>query len=239
MRSSPPSPRPARTISRAPRDAGALRSTVGGAGRDDSARARRYKRGALPNLELQHTRGFTALVRRLALTTVTTAALAGGPALVGCGGSDSANDPKRFIGTWVADAGELKITCPLPVPLPAQSLKGESLTIGAGTDTPLVTTVRGCVVKFDVSGDIAIAKPGQSCTTSAMIPGTTSALSFTLTVSSATFTNHGSTGDFAQNGSATTTGVPTLGTLTCSYELNANATKSAPTSTSTSTPTTP
>lgn len=142
-----------------------------------------------------------------------------------CGGDDaSTSDPQRFIGTWKATTGQLAVTCP-GLPVPADDLAGETLTVTAGTDAPIEATISGCKVKFDIAGDVATARPNQTC----MITYPTQAgnLAATLTIASAGFTLKSTGGDYAQAGNATVTiAIPGLpGSATCSYQITASATK--------------
>lgn len=77
----------------------------------------------------------------------------------GCGG-----DPEsaaKFVGTWMYSAGTVTASC--GGPSRTEALKG-TVTIASGDDADLVI-LEGtqCLIKFDVMGQVATARSGQSC----------------------------------------------------------------------------
>src|SRR5262245_47225658 len=81
----------------------------------------------------------------------------------GGGAKPTATD--KFIGTWTVSTGMAGApTCGF-----TQKLDGTVVSIAAGTDAPLQLTVSGCVLKFDVNGDVATARSGQSCSATFMV----------------------------------------------------------------------
>ena len=85
-------------------------------------------------------------------------------ALAGCGDDaklpDVPTDPSLFIGSWRASVGSFN--CPMLNPMPVP-LDGETIAVAAAADAPIQATVRGCVVKFDISGLKATARSPQTC----------------------------------------------------------------------------
>ena len=158
---------------------------------------------------------------RLELKVLLVLAVCG--AALGCG-SDDKKDIAKFVGIWKIDAGMLTPTCP-PLPLPAQAIPaGEQMIFTPGIDSDLLAELSGCKIKFDVSGDVATAKDGQSC--AATIPNPVQAgaapVAVTLGVTKATFTAKGTMGTLEQSGTATIA-IPLLSG--CTYGINATATK--------------
>jgi hypothetical protein len=140
----------------------------------------------------------------------------------GCGGDDK--DLSKFLGTWNISSGSLAASCP-PLAVPTSPIgQGEQLVFTAGTDSDLVIERSGCKVKFDVSGNVASAKPGQSC--AAMIanplPMATGTVGVTLGINKASFTAAGTTGTYQQSGTAMLA-IPLLSG--CTYDVMASATK--------------
>lgn len=77
-------------------------------------------------------------------------------AFVGCGGGKS-----DFVGTW-SETGSLTATCGSHTQ--TSTISGNT-TLVEGTDADLVSTSsNGCNIKFNVSGNVATAVAGQSCT---------------------------------------------------------------------------
>jgi hypothetical protein len=140
-------------------------------------------------------------------------------AVIGCGGDGESSDPSKFIGTWEVNAGTAKVMCGGGITLPDQPLAGGKVTLAMGSDSPLVATVLGCMIKFDVKGNVATARPGQNCMTTLDIG--TMTISAALTVTSATFTLSGDTGTLSQAGSAQPSSFP----LGCPYQITATAAK--------------
>jgi hypothetical protein len=144
-----------------------------------------------------------------------------------CGddGNGNKKDPAKFIGTWIADTGTLSPSCG-GTALPAQSLIGEQLVFAAGTDSDLLVTRGSCQVKYDISGDVATARPGQTCSATFNNPLNNTPIGAMFEIAKASFTlvSGGIRGNFEQSGSATLT-VPIPGFSGCSYTINASATK--------------
>jgi hypothetical protein len=137
----------------------------------------------------------------------------------------SAAEIAAFVGDWLVTAGEAKATmCTgLPGDLPAQPLTGKMVTVKAGTDAALELTLAGCTFKLDVSGNVATARPAQSCMT--MLTVATVAFQVTLTFDSSTFTVSGDSGTLVQTGHASANS-PVV--VTCVYTANATGMKVAP-----------
>jgi hypothetical protein len=139
-------------------------------------------------------------------------------AVGGCSDDEKpSNNPEAFLGTWMVTSGMAKATCGVIAPM--QSLVGASVRLTKGEDAPLVADVRGCMLKFEVAGNVATARAGQTCTTNFEFAGMMA--NILLTVSSATFSLDGSTGTLTQSGTAD---IPFLGGA-CPYEAMATGTK--------------
>jgi len=133
----------------------------------------------------------------------------------GCGGDDDAG---AFIGTWQIIEGNAVACGTLSAPL-----GGSQVKMTAGTDAPLQVDVRGCLMKFDISGSTATARADQMCKTTFEFMG--SNLAVDLAVSKAEFTVDGMTGNLNMMGTAMTTFLPGGG---CPYQAMAQATKVTP-----------
>jgi hypothetical protein len=135
----------------------------------------------------------------------------------GCGDdAKPSSNPELFLGTWMVTSGMARATCTGFAPM--QSLAGASVQLTAGDDAPLMANVRGCMLKFDIAGNVATARPNQTCTTNfelMMMP-----VPIELTIASATFKVEGTTGTLMQSGTAT---IPVLGA--CPYEATATGMK--------------
>jgi hypothetical protein len=142
-----------------------------------------------------------------------------------CGDDGNKKDPAKFIGTWIADTGTLSPSCS-GTALPAQSLIGEQLVFTAGTDSDLLVTRGTCQVKYDITGDVATARPGQTCSATFNNPLNNMPLGAMFEIAKASFSlvSGGIRGNFEQSGSATLT-IPIPGFSGCSYTINASATK--------------
>jgi hypothetical protein len=145
-------------------------------------------------------------------------ALALGP--LGCGGDDD-QAADVFIGTWQIIEGNATARC--TGLSPTSSLGGAQVRMTAATDAPLQVDVRGCLLKFDISGATASARPNQTCKTTFDLAGMN--LEIDLTVAKADFTVTGTNGLLTMMGTATT---PFLGTTGCPYDAMAMATKTMP-----------
>lgn len=135
----------------------------------------------------------------------------------GCGGDDDADDAAAFIGTWQIIEGNA-VACGLTAPL-----GGAQVKMTAGTDAPLQVDVRGCLMKFDVSGSTATARANQTCKTTFEFMSQN--LEVDLAVAAANFSITGTTGNLAMTGTAMTTFLPGGG---CPYQTMAMATKVMP-----------
>ena len=70
--------------------------------------------------------------------------------------------PPGFVGTWVYESGNEVLAC-MGKPTETHSLIGVVLVLAVGTTAPLVVSGDSCKVEFDVSGDVATARPSQMC----------------------------------------------------------------------------
>lgn len=148
-------------------------------------------------------------------------ALALAPALtVGCG-DDEDQQADVFIGTWQIIEGTATARC--PGLSPTSSLGGAQVKMTAGSDAPLQVDVRGCLMKFDINGTTASARPDQKCQTTFDLMGNN--LAVDLTVMKADFTVTGMIGQLTMTGTAMT---PFLGAAGCPYDATAMATKTMP-----------
>jgi hypothetical protein len=117
-------------------------------------------------------------------------------AVVGCGGSEDATS--NFVGTWQPSTGAFVVTCAGVAPI-SQPVTDQTV-FAAGTTAPLAMSQSNCTTLFDVSGSVATARSGQSCTTS---DGTVH------------FTNWSFSTADGKTGSETFAGTVTVGTTTC------------------------
>jgi hypothetical protein len=127
------------------------------------------------------------LSRRHVLSRSATPLVAGlALALAGCGDDtklpDVPTDPALFIGNWTATIGSF--SCPQLNPMPVP-LDGETIAVTAAADAPIQATVRGCVVRFDISGLRGTARSPQMCRPMFMAGGIT--VPADLTISSGSF----------------------------------------------------
>jgi hypothetical protein len=87
-------------------------------------------------------------------------------ALAACGGGGTPTDQTAgFVGVWTFSSGSLAATCTgIPAPAPFE-LTGLSVTFAKVDDSTISLTAgsAGCTVDFGVTGDIAKAKPNQTC----------------------------------------------------------------------------
>jgi hypothetical protein len=141
-------------------------------------------------------------------------------AAVGCG-DDEDQPADVFIGTWQNIEGNATARC--PGLSPTSSLGGAQVKMTAGSDAPLQVDVRGCLMKFDINGTTASARPDQKCQTTFDLMGNN--LAVDLTVMTANFTVTGMNGLLTMTGTAMT---PFLGATGCPYDAMAMATKTMP-----------
>jgi hypothetical protein len=102
-----------------------------------------------------------------ALVTAVAVATALGLGL-GCSSTGPKAATDKFLGDWNFSSGALVASCAI-LPTPYMStLDGQTLTLTKGTTSDLVstlqTTMGTCTLKLTVSGDVASADPGQTCT---------------------------------------------------------------------------
>jgi hypothetical protein len=108
----------------------------------------------------------------------------------------SSTGPKNvdnFVGTWTFSSGTFQATCPPPIPPYSNDLTGQTVTLTKGTSSDLVSTLQTmfgtCSLQLGVNGSMASASPGQTCSLTVTVAGTT--LPVTLTVTSWTVTTAG------------------------------------------------
>jgi hypothetical protein len=101
---------------------------------------------------------------------------------LGCGDPDAAAE---FVGTWTYSSGTATASC--GGPSRTEPLTG-TLSIAAGIDADLAI-VEGseCVIRLDVAGTIATARPNQSC------DGAADGVSVKRSISGMTLSRNGST----------------------------------------------
>ena len=113
--------------------------------------------------------------------------------VAGCGGSsgssladggqaDGVDRLAPFLGSWKLVSGTFTVTCPNKPPMTEQATSDDSFQ--RGTTSDLLLADPRCPLNLKVSGNIATAVAGQSCSNSAV----------TLTVQSYTFKIDGNTG---------------------------------------------
>lgn len=147
------------------------------------------------------------------------------PLLLACGGGGggSAEDPAPFLGAWTLSSGAATPTCAsAPIPVAPVKLDGTAVTVTKGSESPLVVAValapgQSCNLKYDLKGDTATARPGQTCMLSIMM------IPALVSVTSATFVVQGETGTLHLTGKATA-----LGSVVCDLTLTGTAAKGAP-----------
>lgn len=165
--------------------------------------------------------------------------LAASCAALACGDGDGhKRDVASLIGTWTISTGSLIAVCPgLGFPLRTTATKGQQLAFSAGADADLVMERIGCTAKFDVSGNVATAQPGQTCSLSseALLSGTAGGanplpipvganIGITLGIDKAAFTAMGTMGTYEQSGTITPP-LPLPAISGCTYGINVAASK--------------
>jgi hypothetical protein len=120
------------------------------------------------------------------------------------------------VGTWTVTEGNASASCGIAL---MQSLVGANVQLIAGQDAPLQAEVRGCQLQFDVAGNLATARAGQTCVTNFDYMNMN--FPITLAISSATFEVEGTTGTLMQAGTAS---LPFL-TMPCPYQAMATGMK--------------
>ena len=119
-------------------------------------------------------RGARAALAEVSAVAVAVAALALG---AGCSSSGPKAGTDKFVGAWTFDSGALVASCAiLPTPF-TSTLNGQTLTLVTGTKSDLVstleTTMGTCTLMLTVSGTVASANAGQSCTFMVTLAGNT------------------------------------------------------------------
>jgi hypothetical protein len=87
-----------------------------------------------------------------------------------------------FVGTW-SRSGMQTVSCPTGTTM--SNITGDVvIALGSGSNTIVLTQPDGCMTTYSISGDVATATPGQSCsiTTEAGIAETITVTSHTLTL---------------------------------------------------------
>lgn len=128
-------------------------------------------------------------------------ALVAGLLLLGCGSSGGGGNAAPFVGMWTYGNGTLTPTnCTVPIlgTIPPQDLTGNTVTIGIGSDSSHLQFSAGpsCNINFSVSGMVATAASGQTCTI------TVQGVAAQINVSSWTMTITGDTISTTFSGSA-------------------------------------
>jgi hypothetical protein len=103
--------------------------------------------------------------------------------LVHCGSpSGAADEAAPFLGDWVYGSGAATVTC-TGQPEMTFPLAGGKVSLARGMGADLQgTDPTGCMLQYDVRGDVATLTPGQSCAPPAQ-GGTQAFSSGTLTLS--------------------------------------------------------
>ena len=157
--------------------------------------------------------------RRALLTSICALAVAG------CGDDnklDVPSDPALFIGNWQVTLGSFN--CPGLGPAGMVSLVGEMIAVTAAADAPIQATVRGCPVKFDLSGLKATARGGQKCMP--MLSGGPVVIPAELTINSGSFAVAKVPGVGEQaTGVLQLSGTVAIATVTSMCEATANVSK--------------
>jgi len=93
---------------------------------------------------------------------------AAGVLLLACSSSTGSGNAAAFVGTWTYDTGTVTpMNCMvLGQTVPSLDLTGDTVTISQGADSAHIQFVAGtaCMINFSLSGDIATATAGQTCT---------------------------------------------------------------------------
>lgn len=79
----------------------------------------------------------------------------------GCGGNDGPPDLTPFLGTWSVSASAITVLCSNNT-VKAVTVK-DPIVFVMGSTSDLLDDDATCPVKYDVSGGVAHAQPGQSC----------------------------------------------------------------------------
>ena len=140
-----------------------------------------------------------------------------GVLLAGCG--EVTGDPTKYEGTWKYDSGMVTGDC--MIMSASQDLTGTSMTLAKGTASDLVVTGSPtCEIKFNMSGNKAVAVAGQTCTLMVMNVG-----SLVVAIESWTLdTADGMAMTTALKGK-TQVPVPGVGSISCTVTGNGALTK--------------
>jgi hypothetical protein len=161
-----------------------------------------------------------ALSRAIGLTSLALIACA---AFGGCSSSSNGATDK-FLGNWTFETGTLSAAC-TGLPPFSSSLIGETVTLMKGTSSDLASTLTTsmgtCMLKLTVSGTMATADAGQSCTFNVTAGGLT--VPVTVNINSWTVTT---TDGMTMTTNATATGSGGLADG-CPVTLGGSATKHA------------
>lgn len=127
-------------------------------------------------------------------------ALIAGLLLLGCGSGSGGGNAAPFVGMWTYGNGTLTpMNCSiLGTTIPQVDLTGDTVTITMGSDSSHLQFSAGtaCTINFSVSGTVATAAAGQTCTIPVM------GINAVINVSAWTLTLTGGTISTAFSGSA-------------------------------------
>ena len=151
-------------------------------------------------------------------------------ALTACLGSGCGDEQRKirakFVGTWTVGTGGITAACGI-LTMPDAALAGQKLVFTAAGDKGVLLDYMGCKITFDIAGDTATAKPGQTCPITLPAPPPLPAgtmLPVNLAVDRAIFKVTGPTGTYDQSGMANP--VPAIpGISGCTYAITATAAK--------------
>lgn len=139
--------------------------------------------------------------RRAARRATGTGAVALGMALALTDGAcDNDSAAEAFVGTWQVFGGTVNATCGGTGHL--SNVQGAQLKLSQGSDSPLLIDARGCLLKLDISGQTAVARPGQTCQTTMEVNN--SNLAIDLAVSLANFVVNNNQAELTIDGTAMT-----------------------------------
>jgi len=149
--------------------------------------------------------------------------------LAACGDSSMPSDKTApFVGVWTVARGLQVAMCPPLQPLEFD-LTGLSQTMVKGSDADLEMTLQidkmsgsTCRLKLDVTGSEARIRPGQMCTFTVMLPGSTNPIMVTGTLMSGNFTVSGTTATFSYAGTAA------FGPASCTFSAMGTSGRGAP-----------
>ena len=142
--------------------------------------------------------------------------------LFGCGSSSITGDPAAaFAGTWTFGSGSIEPMCNIAGITPVD-LTGDTMSIVRVDATHVSTSLTGsgvmCNVNFTVTGTVATAVSGSSC--SVIVPVGTTNTTVLIQISSWTLNVMGDTLSMSMNGTATAAGI-----LSCTPTADGSATR--------------